>query len=652
MKRALLAVFSLFTLVSFANAQEQASVKQQADMAYNKLDFYHAGSLYFKLAQKKDPDVKIMQRLANCYRQINDNLSAEAWLGRALESGKADTITYLNYAEALLINQKYEQAKDQFIAYGKMINDTLAIKPKVLSCDSAALWTKYPSDFTVANFGPLNSASSDWGTTFFGPGVMLFTSDRQADPWQWQVPQSGWTGNSYFKTYMSVLSNGRVDSYNLLSKGINTLYPKEFHEGPMLFNANQDTVYVTVSSIADRSKLSTETIDKQNLYSRRLEVLVAYRKDGEWQPMTRLPFNDVNKYSVAHPALSRDHKVIYFTSNMPGGYGGMDIWYSELKDGQWGTPVNCGPNINTAYDDAFPTIGLKNELYFASKGHVGMGGYDVFVAVGSKSNFGRATNMKSPINSTQDDFWFLVENSTKGYFSSNRKGGKGDDDIYIYNYVKPKPVLSARVRVFDSETNETLDSATLTFRDLFGNGLGRVYTSNQQPSFFKMRNKMNYTFNVSKRGYYPVEKNVATPDSVTKLNDTIMVDIPMTMLKTNAVFVLNNILYDLDKSDIRKDAALELDKLVEILLDNPRIKVELSSHTDSRGNDKYNLGLSQRRAESAVKYLVSRGIAAGRLVPKGYGESKLLNECGNGVECTEEQHQLNRRTEFKILSTQ
>lgn len=552
--------FSLLLICAHTLAQEQLSNRARANKLFDRYEYSKSLSLYLPLADKFKTDPFLTERIADCYRLINNYQEAEKWYAKAVSNQKINSISTFYYAEALLNNQKFDAAKVQLKKYFSAAKDIPALNARLSSIDSAMLWMKQPSNYKISNSTGLNSIYSDWGLTYYGNTGLVFVSDKDLGK-----GIDNRTGDGWLKAYTAT-SEGKVLGIfplNLTAK---------YHVGPIAFNASGDTVYITVNTAA--KNLPVEKVREQNLYTRKLELIIATKSDGKWDNFMPFAYNNASRYSVGHAALSANGQVLYFTSDMPGGEGKTDIWYCiRNTDGTWGSPKNCGKNINTAGEEAFATVKDLEGIYFSSKGLPGMGGYDIFYARGEKSMWGKPQNLKYPINSTADDFGLTSRDGLSGYFSSNRAGGMGNDDIYSFSYM---PILTK--------------------------------TSISEP--FPSTNKFQ----------------------------------PQTS------YILKNIYYDLDKADIRADAAIELDKLYAILQQNPKIRIELSSHTDSRALDAYNMELSQRRAQAAVDYLVNKGIARNRLIPKGYGETRLLNRCANGVSCPEADHQANRRTEVKIIN--
>src|SRR5690606_39111239 len=339
-------------------------------------------------------------------------------------------------------------------------------------------------------------------------------------------------------------------------------------------------------------------------------------------------------YSVGHAALSDDEETLYFASDMPGGYGGVDLWYCiKTEDGGWGASVNAGNVVNSAGDEMFPTV-YGDTLYYSSDGFPGMGGLDIFMAEGNRSTFKNRKNLQYPINSASDDFSFVVmaddDDAFYGYIASNRPGGVGSDDIYSFNFAKPKIRILLKGITYDKKTNAVLGNSRVTLLDANGVEIVARQLSNAEGTFeFELTKGEGFKITAEQAGYMGDSTQVA---AVLPLQDTTLnVALYLAPLKEKGdKIVLENLYYDFDKYNIRPDAALVLEQVVKVMRDNPTLKIELSSHTDSRGSDSYNMKLSERRAQSAVEYIVSRGIDAQRLVARGYGETRLVNDCGNG----------------------
>ena len=575
MKRQVVFGLILLMLAAQAIAQEQLSLKQQAERFFERYEYLKSVNLYLKLADRAKPDVRVLERIADCFRNMNRFKDADTWYARATIDTAASAISHYNYAEGLLYEGRFDNAKQQYQIYFNKVHDPEGLLLKLSTCDSAAAWVKQLNGHTVSPSPHINSAFSEWGLVEDTKGGAIFTSDRRQD--YGQVDNR--TGNSWFKLY-TVDAKGENIRQLLLSNGLDGLTLDDYHIGPIALNARGDTAYITLTTGVEKKEIvldKTGSKRGQKLYTRRLQLVMAIKKHDQWVVVAEFPYNNINKYSVGHAALAKDSRVIYFTSDMPGGQGKTDIWFCEKQaDGSWGKPINCGKTINTKEEEAFPEIGGDNRLYYSSKGLPGMGGYDIYTAKGEKASWSQPINLKYPINSTGDDFCLVTRDGLTGYFSSNRDGGEGDDDIYRFTLqaITAKPATIA---------------------------------------------------NTPKR------------------------DTPVLNGKSKEIFLVNNIYYDLDKSSIRPDAAIELDKLAAILKAHPTFKVKIASHTDARASGDYNLALSQRRSAATVAYLIKKGIDNDRLITTAFGKTQLVNECADGVKCTEEQQQLNRRTEFRLV---
>ena len=595
MKKILFIILWTLVLAKYADAQEQLSVRQQADKLFERYDYFKSLNLYLKLVSTKT-NVQVLEAIAACYRNLNRYEDAETWYARAVADPKAAKVSHYYYAEILLRDKKFETAKSQYKIY--FTSDAPTLKLKLGVCDSAAAWIKLKSAFTIKNEEAMNTEFSDWGLNYEGKTAIVFTSDRKTG----NQNVDDRTGNNWFKLYEQPTGETAV---NELAVGANnsTIFNDEYHVGPIAFNSTADTAYITITTAISPKKIKLDAVDSktnQRLYTRRLQLVMASKKDGQWKVFSGFPYNNVQKYSVGNAALSKDGKVIYFTSDMPGSVGRTDIWYCEKNNkGAWGSPVNCGKVLNTSVEDDFPTIGGDGALYFSSKGFTGMGGYDIYKAKGEKANWGTPVNLKYPLNSTSDDFYLVTNDGVNGYFSSNREDGKGSDDIYSFNY-KPIDSIPAKTTPTLAKTGAPGTAGT---PGTVGTGTAEAPGSpNQQ------------------------------------------------MEKMIMQMTLKPIYYDLDKSDIRADAVVSLQKMIALLKRYPGLKLEISSYTDSRASEHYNIELSERRSNSTVAYLLHNGIDQSRLLAKYFGESNLVNQCSDGVPCSEAEHQLNRRTEFKFAS--
>ena len=628
-----------------AVSQEQPSLRDRADELYRRYEYANAAKLYAKLVDTKKPRLQDLERLADSYLRMNDYESAENWYARVVGQEDSKPESRLTYGQVLKANGKYAEAKKQLEVYASETGDGGRVALQIAGCDSALVWMANPTVHRLRN-EKINTSLAEF-SAFPVDGKVYYAGEPEAamqdgDPY-------GWTGHSFLRVYTADRAADQELSNPVMATG--DINDGKYHVGPIAADAGGNTLFVTRTYVGKDGEETKE--DRRKYRTNKLELYIYTKQDdGSWQSEP-FAYNNVQAYSVGHAALSADGSTLYFVSDMPGGHGGTDIWYSERQDdGSWGEPVNAGSVINTAGDELFPNIGPDGQtLYYSSDGFAGMGGLDVFEAIGNKEQWSEPRNLRYPVNSSGDDFAYLVtvdgEEGIAGYLSSNRKGGVGNDDIYSFSFEKPKIVILLRGTTSNKQTGDRIE-ATVTLFDGQREIVARKSSGVEGAFEFVLDRDQSYTVLGNKEGYHADSAKVSTV-GITR-SDTLEVALLLEpVFKVGDTFELENIYYDFDKDNIRPDAAVILDELVRTLRDNPTLKIELSSHTDSRGSDAYNEDLSQRRAQSAVDYLVSRGIARDRMVAKGYGESRLVNECADGVPCSREAHQANRRTEVTVL---
>uniref|UniRef100_UPI0037BE3BEC OmpA family protein n=1 Tax=Flavobacterium sp. TaxID=239 RepID=UPI0037BE3BEC len=423
------------------------------------------------------------------------------------------------------------------------------------------------------------------------------------------------------------------------SKTINT----KFNESSPVFTKDGKTMYFTRNNYNDGKKRKSD--DKVILE----KIYKADLVNNEWSNITELPFSNDN-YKTAHPALSPDEKTLYFASNMPGSYGNSDLYKVSIdKYGKFGTPENLGPTINTEGRETFPFIDANNNLIFASDGHLGLGGLDIFEAKANGKSFEKPINIGKPVNSTKDDFGYVVNSENLGFFSSNRDGGKGFDDIYTFKICTH--MLTGIIT--DAETKEILPDAKVTLFDDKMTLISETIASEKGIYQFKIECNKKYYVRASKETYNTNEKSfdavsiigTSTLDIELKRN-VFPIEVGTDLAK---LFNISIIYFDLDKWNIRPDAAEDLEKIIQVLQQYPAMTIDIRSHTDSRQTHKYNEQLSDKRANSTLEFIVNNGISRNRLTAKGYGETQLLNNCADNQPCSEEEHQKNRRSEFIVI---
>lgn len=797
MKRSIILIV-IICLSVVGTSSAQTSKLKRAHKAFADLNYQEAIELYTQILAQNE-DATAMMNLAESYRKVGNTLDAEYWLSHVVHLPESESLHKLHYGQMLQTNGKCDLAKEWFLKYVEEQPEDLRGQYLFKACDhEEELMTKSAEVYEIENM-PFNTEMDDFSPALLEKGL-VYSSEYQKSAVMVQRT-STWTGNPFLELYYVNRKKKRVKQkgkdrpkekeytyeYGESSKFSGELNSK-YHDAAVSFSADGSEIYFTRNNLF---KGNTGRDDNGDI---RLKVFYAQmgKGGGSWSRMEGLPFNS-DEYSVAHPAISPDGKFLYFASDMPGGFGGMDIYVTEEDNGRWMPPLNLGPGINTEGHEVFPYVSHNQELYFASNGHLGLGGLDIYTTkIMGNGSFGPVQNLGYPINSKADDFAITMEEDGKfGYFSSDRDGGQGGDDIYSFS----KSSTQVRLLVFDERSGSVLEGATVTDEC---NGL--AYTTDATGTVtLEMKKGVCCNLRVQKADYDGEAAEVCTkgleegqgvaleiplfrplelqvegfvldqsdklpipgakitlmpecdnteaqtlstaadgsyrftltegccykllaeggqayePRSSTSLctkglndnkvfqEDMRLVAIPVQVVashqgtskpsssmpsgishesssypapvdggtivanhsstnaqqggmtlesfsegRTPGTYLLN-IYYDFDQSYLRDDAFPELDRIYQLLQDNPQYVVEVGSHTDSRGSNNYNYRLSQRRAEAVVRYLRDKGVDARRMVAKGYGETVNVNNCSNNIPCSEEEHQWNRRTEFRIL---
>ncbi|WP_276134821.1 OmpA family protein [Polluticoccus soli] len=626
-------------------AQEQKTTRELAEGYYYRQEYAKGLPLFERLWNKEKNNIGLLERIANSYRQINDYQKAEEWYALLVNTVPAnnskDTVRYdhfLSYIEVLQNNSKYSEAKEQIANYLSKGGNTERAAILSEGCDLAPQWRSNPTDHIVQEQKTWNTTLADWGTSYYGNQI-VFASERGG-------------GKDYKRTLtpFTKLFQTSVDTGGAIYIFSNRLDDYKYHVGPAIFNKSLDTLYFTRTNTGKATLQYARDNDRTKRARYRLELFMQTKQaDGNWSKPIPFAYNDAKHYSLGHAALSPSGDVLYYASDKAGGYGGVDIYYSEKQaDGSWGTPKNCGPAINTFGDEMFPTIMEDGALYYSTDGKAGMGGLDIFTAEGARNQWRQPVNMQYPINSAGDDFYFqqkpsTVQDQITGYLSSNRISGTGSDDIYSFSQPS-KIILVLDGVVTNSKTGELIASANLDLIDIATNQKKVKRTDTNGSYYFELDKDHSYKIVAQKEGYQPDEASVSTVG--VRKTTTFTRDLKLTPQET---IVLEGIYYDFNKSSIRKESQPSLNKLLGLLQENPDAIVEIGSHTDARAPFAYNIKLSQRRAQSVVNWLGARGINKNRMRAKGYGESQPRNNCTDGVHCSEFEHQRNRRTEFRVV---
>lgn len=616
--------FSLLSLSLFG----QEPRRDQANLLFRSQAYQSAIDAYLKIEASGSGDVETKVRLADCYFFNRDFKNTLYWLEKALEINRlSDKYTAL-YADMLRSDGQYNKADSVYAALSKK---NPSYKAQALKKASENLNTITPSDMEIIQINGFNTPGDEMCPVYYKDGLVYVASAGKKKPYAWN--NRPWLNLLYVPFKPKGGEKAKGEPFN---GPVNDF----LHCGPASFEQQDNQMYFT---------RSTAVRSKTEIGSANMGIYYSLRRSGRWIPAKPFKYNS-KKYSNAHPALFNGGKEMYFVSDMPGGYGGTDIYYTKYAGNTWTTPVNLGPVINTEKNEMFPFFHKNGQLYFASEGHAGFGGLDIFVSTMTNGVWSKPVNMGKPINSGYDDFGITLDKSSKqGYITSNRPGGAGNDDIYRIATKEEKKkdtcVFKLGGIISDRQTLQPVAGATVQLRLSDEQTVTLLSGENGYYEFELLCNMTKIKLQVEAVGYFPREENLKR-DAGSK--ETLL-NVYLDQIELNKSIVVPDIYFDLDKYDIKADAAKELDKLIVLLNRNPSWIVELASHTDSRADEQYNLRLSRKRAASTVEYLVSKGIAADRLYGKGYGESKPINECSEGVKCSEEKHAQNRRTEFRLI---
>ncbi|RYJ39037.1 OmpA/MotB domain-containing protein [Flavobacterium anhuiense] len=615
-----------------------------ADALFDKMYYVEAAKSYELSVGNGDASKETLQRLGDAYYFNTKMSSASKWYGKLIaEYPNEVSAEYLfRYAQSLQGIQNYDLAKKWMKAFAEKQKSTDP-RAKNFSLKNVTLEDieNIKPSFLLENLD-INSAYSDFGPMFYKGDLVYSTT---IDSSYYKTEKYGWNDQPYLNMQLGKISEtqSNVTFKERFGKDISTKY----HEACIAFSPDEKTIYFTRNNYNGKLKRDSKGINNLKIFS----ATAVENSNGtvSWKDVKELPFNSDN-YSVGHPSVSKDGKKLYFVSDMPGTIGSTDIFVVDiLGNNQFSEPKNLGEKINTTGREMFPYI-TDEALYFSSDGFLGLGGLDVFESRLTDGTFGAPANLGAPLNSNRDDFGYIVNEATnRGFVSSNRKTGKGDDDIYSFERSCNQAISGY---VYDAISNNRIAGAMVTLKN--ANGIKVAETVSQLDGKYDFNNNVNcntpYTVEVSKENYNSSTKAIVTANSSGKTEALVGLD-PALIARENGVLKIKIgiIYFDLDKSDIRYDAAIELNKVVLLMTQYNTVVIKIESHTDSRANDQYNLELSDRRAKATRDYIISQGIAPERIESAiGYGETQLINNCSNGVPCTEAQHQVNRRSEFII----
>lgn len=628
-------IFLLFTITTLSSLSLIAQNKdtKKADKHFARFEFVEAAEDYAKLVEDGKGNPYVYGQLAESYYNIFNTVEAERWYARALETSDNPEMMY-KYSQMLKANGKYEKSNEWMGKFASMRpSDERAIAFKA-NPDYLPKILEKGKKFNVQNLG-FNSQVSDFGGTLHN-GKLYITSARNSSRKTY-----GWNEQPFLDIYeLTKNDDGTYQDAVLLNNKINTKY----HEGIVAFSPDGNTMYFSRESFFEK------VYEKDSITKNRYSVLHLYKATklgSDWDNVEGFTINSEN-YSIKNPSVSADGKTIYFASDMPDGYGGFDIYKASINnDGTLGEPKNLGQKVNTEGQEMFPYISDNGTLYFSSNGHLGLGGLDVFHTKEIDGKMAPIRNIGIPVNSNADDFAFHIdEESGDGFVSSNRDGGVGSDDVYAIKKLQPLCDVLITATVTDAKTGEPLNAASVSLYDAEGNKLVTKLTNSEGIAEFIVECSTDSELEVVMDDYESQKVAVqGTEEEEVAVN--IALD-PIDKLIVADRIELNPIYFDFDKSNITAQAAFELDKLVQIMNKYPELVINATSHTDSRGSASYNEKLSDRRAKTTVQYVVSKGIDASRISGEGKGENEPKVNCGSN--CTEDEHQLNRRSEFIIVS--
>jgi outer membrane protein OmpA-like peptidoglycan-associated protein/Tol biopolymer transport system component len=634
-------------LISFFMQQGFAQKARVAntDKKYDRFAYVDAIAVYERVAEKGYKDEKMFQKLANAYYFNGELGKAAKWYEAVFALNQEQEPEYFfKYSQCLKSLGDYSAADAMMERFNAKSGNDQRAKLFIGQRNYLEEIKNNSGRFNINN-AEINSSFSDYGTSFFD-NKLIFCSARDTGGVGKKIFK--WTGQPFTNLYSSeVTSSGNLSAAELFGGDkINS----KFNEATPVFTKDGKTMYFTRNNFLNGKK------GKDNNEVTLLKLYKATLEEGKWGGVTELPF-DSNTYSVAHPALSPDDTTLYFVSDMPGTLGQSDLFKVTInKDGSFGTPENLGAGINTEGRESFPFISDDNELYFASDGRPGLGGLDIFAAkINQDGSFSEVQNVGAPVNGNQNDFAFLIDSKSRnGFFSSNRDGGVGSEDIYQFTETR-KLICEQFLTgiITDLATGKALPLAKVSLLDDKFQVVKEVLANYDGEFRFDVECSNKYYVRVEKQDYETKEDVVfiTKTSGSTDLSIAIEKSICKVAIGDNLgkCFGIKTVYFVLDKFNITKEAEVDLAKIVVVLNQNPKMKIDVRSYTDSRQTATYNLSLSDKRAKATVAWLVKRGVDVSRLSGKGYGETQLVNQCSDGVLCSEEEHKANRRSEFIIV---
>ncbi|WP_188459176.1 OmpA family protein [Psychroflexus planctonicus] len=628
MKKIINITFVFLMAVTALQAQDRTTAK--ADKHFDNFAFYEAAEDYQKIVDKGNGNPYVYRKLAESYYNLVKMKQAERFYRLAMRS-EDDLVAedYFRYAQALKSNAKFDESNQVMQEFAeKAPNDQRAKFFKANPNYLEKLQNKAPN-FTGELLELSAKEYSDYGA-YERDGLLYFVSTRNESRKTY-----GWNDQPGSDVFVAQNVGGIFKNEVELQGDVNSNY----NEGTIAVTNDGKTMYFTRNDYTGRKyQTNSEGVGQLRLYR-------ASWVSGEWKDVQELEFTD-SEYSYSHPALSPDNKHLYFSSNMPGGFGQSDIYRVTLnEDGSFGEPENLGDKINTPGRESFPFIDTDETLYFSTDGHLGLGGLDIFYTRETKTGFSYPTNLGEPVNTKADDFSFSYYPAKKaGYVASNRDGLGTADNIYQLELIQPMDETMLIVSVTDSETKKPIEGVEVIVYDDEENEVKRAATKKDGIAKLLVISYEDYDVQANRKGYESGSESLKAEGNEMPVNISL---VPIEPLIIERKVVLDEIYFDFDKFKIIPKSALELDQLIATLKKYDDIRLRVESHTDRRGPEEYNQQLSEKRAKSTVAYMIENGIAEDRLEAVGLGESKPINDCSAG--CTEDQHRENRRSEFIII---
>jgi outer membrane protein OmpA-like peptidoglycan-associated protein len=646
-----LLIIFIFFFAYTGNTQETKLVSKEerlvtkANQQYQNYSFSPAIDIYKRILDKGYTSADLLKKLGNSYYFNADyNKAAKIYKRLVVEyPSEVSPEYYFRYSQTLKSIEDYDGANEAMSKFIEMTSGDVRAEAFKSEKDYLEDIKKNSGRYELTPF-KYNSSYSDFAPSFYKQGI-IFSSDR--DTGNLARYRHTWNSKDFLDLYKVDVDSVSQNTVTKFGDKLNT----RLHESTSITTNDGKTLYFTRNNIVEGKYVK----DEEGVI--RLKIFKAILINGIWSNIQELSFNS-DAYSVAHPALSEDEKTLYFASDMKGTLGGSDIFKVSInEDSTFGTPENLGSTINTEARETFPFVTSEDVLYFSSDGHPGLGGLDVFATKIKNDRFDNAiVNVGQPVNSQMDDFTFIFnEESRKGYFASNRAEGQGADDIYaLIETTRLKLVCEQDITgtVRDRISNEVLVGATIKVIDENNEEILSTITDSEGNYSLSIDCYKGNFVRALTQGYVPSEEYLEKSDSKPKIIDFYLEKDEITAGFGDdlaKLLQLSTIYFDFDKYNIRKDSELEVEKVIAAMEKYSSLKIKVNSHTDSRGKDSYNLWLSQKRAESTVNYMISKGIAKERLNGEGFGETKLMNTCSNSVKCSAIEHELNRRSEFIIF---